>query len=352
MSAATAMLLCGSFLAGSTAPATPDRPAVDLLRRLPGVWDATLQMASLDDSPPLIMNGMETVTGDGTWLVSDFRSQLDGRPFQGHGILARDPQSGRYRRVWADSTSPAFWSSEGTCDETTGTLTMWIEAADSEGRPVRWREVTTWKDDDTRTFTMYVPGPETTEAAGMTIAYRRRKQPGGDRPVGGTTASPAAASPAPDAEHALVARGAGAWKATVDNRMDPGRPAESSQATEINVLCCGGLFLLTDFAGEERGRPFRGHGVLGYNPQKKKFISAWIDSGDRRLSLSEGDYDAAREALTFRLHLPDGKGGTVALREVLEWKGADQRVMTMYAPGPDGRETPGLTIKYRRLKGP
>jgi len=326
----------------------PDPGAPDLLRRMAGTWDATLQMASPDDNPPLVMNGTEIATlgGEGAWLVSDFRSQLEGRPFQGHGILTRDPRTGRYRRVWADASSPAFWSSEGTYDGATGSLTLWIETTDSAGRPVRWREVLTWKDDDTRTFTMYVPGPESREAAGMAIVYRRRKDPGAGR-------SPAAGpplSPAPGPEHAIVARDAGAWKATVDNRMDPARPTDDSKATETGALCCGGMFLVTDFTGKERDRPFSGHGLLGYDPQKKKFVRAWIDTGDRALSLSEGDYDAARETLTLQVPQPDDHGGTVILREVLEWKGSDQRLLRLFVPGPEGQETPGLTIKYRRAK--
>lgn len=331
----------------AAAAAGPEPGASDLLGRMAGTWDATMQIASPGDDPPLVINGTEVAVlgGGGTWLVSDFRSQLEGRQFQGHGILTRDPRTGRYRRVWADATSPAFWSSEGTYDGATESLTMWIETTDSAGRPVRWREVITWKDDDTRTFTMYVPGPETREAAGIAIVYRRRTDPGGGPPAGGLPLSPA-----PGPEHALVARVAGVWKASVDSRTHSSRTSRTSRATETGTLCCGGMFVVADLAGEGRGEPLSGHGLLGYDPQKRKFVHAWIDTGDRVLSLAEGDYDAGGRTLRLLASLPDGQGGTIVRREVLEWKGPDQRVRRMFVGGDDGRESPGLTVKYRRVK--
>jgi hypothetical protein len=312
-----------------------------------GVWDATLQIASPNDEPPLVINGTEvsTLGGGGVWLVSDFRSQLDRRPFQGHGLLARDPRTGRYRRVWADATSPAFWSSEGAYDEASDSLTLWIETTDSAGHPVRWREVIAWKDADTRTFTMYVPGPETREAAGIAIVYRRRRDAAA--PGAGSGTAPA---PAPSPEQAIVARGAGTWKASIDERMDPKRPKTSAKATETATLCCGGLFLVTDLTSTERGRPYAGHGLFGYDPGTKKFVRAWIDTIERVLSIAEGDYDASGDTLTLKVSQPDGKGGTIVRREVVAWDGRDQRLRTLYLPGVEGGESPGLTIKYRRAK--
>jgi hypothetical protein len=119
-----------------------------LLKRDVGVWDATM---------------------------TDFKSRIDGAPFEGHALFGYDTVKQKYVRLWVDSSQALFWPSEGSYDPATDSLTMWMESIDSDGRPTRWRTVTVWKDDDTRIFTMHLPGPETVEAAGMTITYKRRR---------------------------------------------------------------------------------------------------------------------------------------------------------------------------------
>jgi hypothetical protein len=348
------ILLAAVLGSGAVAPAATTSPgsavvpikATDLLARIAGVWDATMQMASEGGAPPIILNGTEvnTLGGNGTWVVGDFRSQLDGRPFQGHAVLARDGASGRFRRVWADSSSPVFWLSEGEWEPATSTLTMWIETVDSSGAKVRWREETVFKDLDTRTFTMFVPGPATTEAAGVTIMYHRRRDGVAPRtPIG-----PAVKPPSPG--HAILFRDVGTWTAEVDDRMDPDRPAGSSKATETNATCCSGQFLVIDFASQSRKPPSFGHGLIGFDPEKKTYTCAWVDTVGTLLRLSAGVYEPQGDTLTLRIDLPDGKGGTVALREVEEWKGQDRRTMTVWTADAGGRDRAAVVTRYHRAR--
>ncbi len=148
-----------------------------LLERDVGVWDATIQVAVEPGAPPEITNGVETNTlaAGGLWLISEFKTRLLGQPFEGRGILGYDLTKRKYVRIWVDSTQPYFWPAEGDYDPETDTLTLWMAATDTEGETVRWRAETVWKDQDTRTFTMYLPGGEATEAAAMKIIYKRRK---------------------------------------------------------------------------------------------------------------------------------------------------------------------------------
>ncbi len=167
----------GNSAAGGGRPAVPrPGPKHDLLKRGAGVWDATIQIAA-EGGVLEVYNGTEisTLVAGGLWLVSEFTSQIGGAPFEGHGILGYDPLKEKYTRVWVDSSQAIYWPSEGGYDPETGTLTMWTEALDSAGEKVRWRTETIWKDADTRTFVMYAPGSEETEAAGMTITYKRRR---------------------------------------------------------------------------------------------------------------------------------------------------------------------------------
>jgi uncharacterized protein DUF1579 len=331
---------------GASPPATPapgDTHAASILKRFAGVWNATMQIASPDDSPPQVLNGIEVVTvgGGGAWVVSDFHSQLEGRPFQGHAILARNAATGRYRRVWADATSPTFWLSEGDWDAAKQTLTLWIETVNSAGRPVRWREEMVFNPDDSRTFTMYVPGAGTADAAAITIDYRRRGE-GEPRQA----YQPASSPPSPG--HALLWRDAGTWSAQMETRK--GSAVESSKGTETNTICCHGYFLVTDYSGGTKKAPFAGHGLLGFDPARRKYVSAWVDTADTALEIHEGDYDPATEAMTFKF-AAGSHGTTTAMREVLEWKGTDRRILTLYSRGAGGAEVADMTIRYKRATG-
>lgn len=327
------------------APAAASAAGAALLRSFTGVWNATMQIASPDDAPPLVLNGIEvnTLGAGGAWVTSDFRSQVDDRPFQGHAILAWNRASGRFRRVWADATSPAFWLSEGTWDPATRTLTMWVETVSSTGAAVRWHEETIFKDDDTRTFTMYAPGARPTDAAAISIVYRRRKE-GAPRPP----LLPVPEPPTP--EHALVLRDAGAWSAQMINRPLAGGGSFTGRGRETGTVCCGGNFLVTDYLADSKKEPYAAHAILGYDPDRKRYVQASVDSAGAALEVREGDFDAAAGTLTFQFDAPDGRGGTLSMRDVLQWKGPDQRSRTVQAPEAAGRARTGMTIKYRRAR--
>src|SRR5262249_39122643 len=121
----------GALLAATAAAgpaAAPPAAVADLFRRFAGTWDATMQVIGPPGEPPQVLNGIEinATGGRGLGVTGDFRSQIEGRPFQGHALLTWDAAAKKLRRLWADSTSPVFWISEGDWDPKTATLTMWI----------------------------------------------------------------------------------------------------------------------------------------------------------------------------------------------------------------------------------
>ena len=319
--------------AGHAAPA-------DLLRRFAGVWDATMTMAGAPGEPPLILNGQEinTLGGDGLFVVSDFRSLLDGRPFQGHGLLAWDAGAGRFRRAWADSTSPSFWISEGDWNPETQTLTMWVDASDSDGHPVRWREESVVKE-DMRTFTMFVPGSEKVEAAGLTIAYHRRQ-------TGEIPPRPAGPAMKPASQELQVlARSAGHWNARSEPRT---AKVASGKGIEVNALCCDGRFLVVDYNGTIDKKPYVAHGFIGFDPATRRYEAAWIDSADRALQHKTGTYDAAAGTLTLGLDTPGAGGGVVRWRQVETWSGQNERSTTYSVARPGEPEATLSITRYRR----
>jgi len=154
----------------------------------------------------------------------------------------------------------------------------------------------------------------------------------------------------PTAEHATLARAEGTWDASVEISMGPpGTPPQTSKGVETNRLCCGGLWMVSEFKSNPGSAPFEGHGMIGYEPAKKKDVSTWVDSDLTTPMTSEGTYDAATRTLTMRGSMTS-KGKTMQWRNVEVWKDDDTRQFTMYMRGPDGKESPGLSITYTRRK--
>src|SRR5688500_16062582 len=68
------------------APPKPG-PEHDILKKDAGIWDATIQEMTEPGAPPKESKGVETNTlaCGGLWLVTDFKGEMMGQPFQGHG---------------------------------------------------------------------------------------------------------------------------------------------------------------------------------------------------------------------------------------------------------------------------
>ncbi len=156
-------------------------------------------------------------------------------------------------------------------------------------------------------------------------------------------------TPKPGPEHELLKSDVGTWDATVE-MMAPGQPPQVSKGVEVNTLLEGGLWLVTDFKSSLMNQPFHGHGTMGWDSTKKKYVSTWIDSMSVGVSLGEATYDAKTKTLTGWFEGPDMTGKTTKMKETVEWKDGETRVFTMYATGPDGKEAPSMRITYKRRK--
>jgi hypothetical protein len=149
-------------------------PEHELLKKDVGTWDATVEMM-MPPAPP--SKGTETATlgPGGLWLITDFKSEMMGAPFTGHGVTGWDPAKKKYVGTWVDSMSTSISATESTYDAASKTATGMLEAPGPDGAPMKLKAVTEYKDDDTRVFTMYVKGPDGKEAPTMRITYKRRK---------------------------------------------------------------------------------------------------------------------------------------------------------------------------------
>ncbi|MGH2398873.1 MAG: DUF1579 domain-containing protein [bacterium] len=172
-------LACGLAVAARAAQDMPPMPKPGpehaLFKEDEGTWDATVEMF-MPGAPPATSKGIETNTigCGGLCLITDFKGDMMGQGFHGHGTAAYDSGKKKYVGSWTDSMSTGLAVTEGTYDPTTRTFTGWFEGPDMTGKVTKMRAVTEYKDRNTRVFSMYGPGPDGKEALGMRITYKRK----------------------------------------------------------------------------------------------------------------------------------------------------------------------------------
>jgi hypothetical protein len=152
--------------------------------------------------------------------------------------------------------------------------------------------------------------------------------------------------PTPGPEHEMLRKDVGVWDATVEMFGPPGTPPAVSKGTET-VTMLGPFWQVGDFKSEMFGQPFEGKGVTGYDPAKKKFVGTWVDTISTGISTVEATYDPVRKMVTGTMEGTGPDGTMMKTKQTTEWKDADTRVFTMYAP--DGT-TPMMRISYKRRK--
>ena len=153
----------------------------------------------------------------------------------------------------------------------------------------------------------------------------------------------------PVKEHELLKKFEGEWDSTAKFMMEPGKEPVPEKGKESCKLIMGGLFLVTSVDSEMFGGKFYGHGVLGYDLQKKKYSGSWVDSLNSAIYLTEGALDG--NLFTQRMEGTEPEtGAPLKLRLVHEFKDADNRVMRCFVNMPDGKEVETGSITYRRRK--
>src|SRR5262245_60560193 len=129
----------------------------ELFKQMTGVWDAHVKCSL---PKPMESKGEFTAKVDlgGFFLVTEFRGELGGAPFQGRGISGYDPFKKKYVGVWVDLMSPALYTSEGGFDKSGKVFTELLEGPGPDGKPMKMRAVTEIKSKDQMHFQMFLRG--------------------------------------------------------------------------------------------------------------------------------------------------------------------------------------------------
>lgn len=157
-------------------------------------------------------------------------------------------------------------------------------------------------------------------------------------------------SPKPTPEHEVLRQFEGTWEGAVKFHLEPGKEPAQGKGTMVEKIICGGLWLSFDWEGEFMQSPFTGHGVMGYDPKKKKYVSVWVDSMVTSIEPSEGTYDEKTKTFTMIGEYEEAKTGKRSpRREVTEFVDKDTHRLKFYFT-EDGKEALVMEIEFKRKK--
>ena len=156
---------------------------------------------------------------------------------------------------------------------------------------------------------------------------------------------------APGEPHKKLEAMVGEWEAHSKMWMDPAAPPQESKAKSTNKMLYDGRYLQQRYVGDMMGHTFRGLGFWGYDNLKKKFVSTWIDNGSTALTYSEGEWDAAQNAIVFHAEWVDPMTNKpVKSKIVVGIESADKHVFEMFMIDADGNEQKSMEIVYTKKK--
>ncbi len=146
--------------------------------------------------------------------------------------------------------------------------------------------------------------------------------------------------PKPGPEHKKLQEMVGTWDTVMDIN------GQKSKGTATYKSICGGMFLASDFDGEFFGQKFEGHGIDGYDLNKKEYVSVWVDSMTSTPMQMRGNYQD--NVLTMTGESPGPDGNMMKVKTTTTAKDKDHLTFKFFmAENPD---QPVFTIEYSRKK--
>lgn len=173
--AVAAVFSIGTFVGASLLRRTQEAPKPGaehaVFKHFEGTWDAAVTMMGQKSK------GTQTdVVGcGGLYLITDFKGDMGGMPFHGHGIVGWDAAKKSYVTVWVDGMTSKIEIVDSKWDEKAKTMTTMREGPGPDGQPTKTKEVHTVVDADRHTFVMTSPGPEGKDMEILKIEYTRKK---------------------------------------------------------------------------------------------------------------------------------------------------------------------------------
>ena len=148
------------------------------LQNFEGKWDVTTTAWMQPGAEPTESKSSaesEMILG-GRFLKVNVKGVMFGQPFEGMQIMGYDNFQKKFIFFWIDSSSTAFYLTEGTLDEEKNAITdigTWPDPM--TGGTIAVRAVTTLVNQDEYTYQMFMAGPDGNEFKSMEYRAIRKK---------------------------------------------------------------------------------------------------------------------------------------------------------------------------------
>jgi hypothetical protein len=150
----------------------------ELLKKYVGEWDVDIATYQDPAKPEMSKGTMKNMLIlDGRYLKCDFEGMMGGMAAKGLEIIGYDLFKKEYTTFWIDSWSTAFTLTHGTLDTAGKVLTETGEFPDAmtDGKTLqKVKNVTTFMDDGSYKFEMYMVMPDGKEMKGMELVCKRK----------------------------------------------------------------------------------------------------------------------------------------------------------------------------------
>ena len=182
ITAVSALALCAGLVwAAARVQEGPPMPKPqkehEFLKQFEGTWDSVSKFRMADGQPWIEAKGTESnrMIG-GFWLLSTWKGDMFGQPWEGTGATGYDPYKKKYVGSWVDSMMPCLSTGEGTVDASGKIMTTIISSTDCEsGKPCTMRMVQEIKDKDTTVWSMHMTGKDGKEFECIKGESKRKK---------------------------------------------------------------------------------------------------------------------------------------------------------------------------------
>jgi hypothetical protein len=128
-------------------------PMHDKLKSLEGHWKASVK-GFMPESQNEGEADFRMVLG-GRYLVEDFKGTYNNAPYNGQGLFGYDNMHKKFFMTWIDDMSTAMMTGTGGVDEAGKAITCTGTIDGMDGKPMKYRSVITFVDDNTHKYEMY-----------------------------------------------------------------------------------------------------------------------------------------------------------------------------------------------------
>jgi hypothetical protein len=153
----------------------------------------------------------------------------------------------------------------------------------------------------------------------------------------------------PGPMHELMKPMAGNWKTTAKTWTKPGEPAVSEGTCESTWIL-GNRYLQSTYKGDMGGMPFEGWGLMGYDNQKKEFVSMWADNMSTGIAMSDGKADPSGKVFTMKTTMMDPETGKPTPYKMVTKVTDENQYMMSMMNMKGGKEQTEMEITYTRVK--